>query len=157
MSGVFETNGAGGVIRPAYYFDAYTANETLSAVIPVGAVPQSNNGTRIFSGTIQVPEGRAVEISMSGVVLHASGTMAMAACWFVDDETSARGTMAINHIGAGYMAGIHLHDLYLPPDGEPHTIHIHVGPASGAMITNGQASGPLYGGSLAATFFLKEL
>lgn len=158
MSGVFETNGAGGVMRPAYHFDTFSAVEAMSTPIPVTGVPQKTQGTRIFSGSIQVPAGRAVEISMSGVVLHTGGTTAMAACWFVDEEVNARGTMAINHIGGGYLAGIHLHDLFVPDDGEPHTIHINVGPAAGTMITNGQStSSPLYGSTMTATFFLKEL
>lgn len=154
----FQQDVNGASIRPAYYFNTFSAIEALSNPIPVSGVPQKTQGTRIFSGTIQVPPGRAIEISMSGVVLHTGGTTAMAATWFVDEEVNARGTMAINHIGGGYLAGIHLHDLYVPDDGEPHTIHINIGPAAGTMIMNGQSTtAPLYGSTMTATFFLKEL
>lgn len=160
MNEAFSKNSSGDALRPAYHFDTYSANELLSAAIPFNGPPQKTHGTRIFSGSIQVPQGRAIEISMSGIVLHTGGTTAMAACWFVDDEQNARGTMAINHIGAGYMAGIHLHDLFVPDDDQPHTIHIHVGPASGSMVLNGMnpSTGPqMYGATMTATFFLKEL
>lgn len=154
----FIKDASGEVLRPAYYFDTFTSQESITSAMPTSGIPKKTQGLRVFSGTIAVPAGRAVEISMSGVVQQASSTFAMAASWFVDEEENARGTMAINHVGAGYLAGIHLHDLYIPDDGLPHTIHINIGPAAGTLVTNGQ-SGPtlLYGGTLAATFFLKEL
>lgn len=159
MAELFEKDVNGDAIRPERYSDYYSANVKLSATIPFTGVPLKTHGTRIFSGSIQVPAGRRVKIEMSATVLHMTGTQAIAACWFMDDEDEARSTKAINHIGAGYMGDLHLVDRSPVMDGEIHTFHVNIGATSGEIVLNGMnpATGPqMYGGTLACTFSLEE-
>lgn len=148
-------------MKPAYHFDTHTANVKLTATIPYTRVPLKTDGTRIFSGTIQVPAGSRVRIELRANALHAAGNQTMVACWFMDDEDEARGTQGINHIGAGFMGDLSLVDYSPVMDGEPHTFHINVGSFSGAIVLNGMdptspGAPQMYGGSLVTTFILEE-
>lgn len=136
----------------------YGACEPINAVIPWMAWPEKTTGVEKLVTTLAAQyAGNAIEISFEGLGVHSTGTAALIAALFIDDEQFARKVWMPNPFAANFLTAIGGSFIYMPGDVDTHTFRIRLGSAAGVVWFNGTTGGLVAGGASVCTLTVKEL
>src|SRR5215217_8582652 len=103
----------------------YGACEPISAVIPWTAWPEKTQGVEKLVTTLAASgPSAAIEVSFEGLGVHATGTSAIMAAVFVDDEQYARKVWMPNPFAANFLTQLGGSFIYEPGDTHTHTFRI---------------------------------
>lgn len=136
----------------------YGACEAISSVIPWTAWPEKTHGVEKLVTTLSASDPEAyIEVSFEGLGVHATGTAAIMAALFVDDEQYARKVWMPNPFAAGFLTQLGGSFIYEPGDTDTHTFRIRLGSAAGTVYFNGTAAGAVGGGASVCTLTVREV
>lgn len=120
----------------------YGACEAISAVIPWMTWPEKTHGVEKLVTTLAASAtDAAIEVSFEGIGVHATGTAAIMAALFVDDDQYASKVWMPNPFAANFLTQIGGSFIYEPGDTETHTFRIRLGSAAGTVYFNGGTGG----------------
>lgn len=149
---------SGGVVIDRAYAE-YTTNADLTATIPADdTAPQATEGTQILSVSLTPKSATSrVRLRFRGEIAASSG-VSVGGAIFSSASSSALRAGYVTTAAANNLAPLVLEHEYVPGVTTALTFSVRVGPLSAATVRmNGNTSGRVFGGTMAATLVVEEI